>query len=89
MFDFLHNQKFLNQGDIAQLNCDTQCNFMLMDNTNFQKYRRRRPFQYFGGHYTNFPARIAVPHTDNWNIVIDLGGSHPNTRYSLNYLTSN
>ncbi|MUT41132.1 DUF1883 domain-containing protein, partial [Acinetobacter baumannii] len=36
MANYLHDQKFLNRGDIVHLDCDTQCNFMIMDNTNFQ-----------------------------------------------------
>ncbi|TNL47918.1 DUF1883 domain-containing protein [Acinetobacter bereziniae] len=89
MADFIHAQKFLNQGDIVQLDCDTQCNFMLMDNSNFQKYRSGRSFEYFGGHYTHFPAQIVVPRTETWNVVIDLGGGRANIRYNLSYLTSN
>lgn len=89
MADYLHDQKFLNQGDVVQLDCDTQCNFMIMDNTNFQNYRNRRQFKYYGGHYTHFPAHIAVPHTGTWNVIIDLGGGRANIRYNLSYLTAN
>ena len=88
MSNFLHEQKYLHTGDIAHLECDTQCNFMLMDNSNFQNYRTGRQFKYYGGHFTHFPARIEVPHTGTWNVVIDLGGGRANIRYSLSYLTS-
>lgn len=48
MANYLHDQKFLNRGDIVHLDCDTQCNFMIMDNTNFQNYRNGRQFNYYG-----------------------------------------
>lgn len=89
MANYLHDQKTLNQGDIVQLDCDTQCNFMIMDNTNYQNYRNGRQFNYYGGHYTHFPARIAVPHTGTWHVIIDLGGGRANIRYNLSYLTAN
>ena len=88
MANFLLEQKHLDAGDIAHLKCDTQCNFMLMDNTNFQNYRTGRQFKYYGGHYTHFPARITAPHTGTWNVVIDLGGGRANIQYNLSYLTS-
>ena len=43
-------------------------------------------FSTTGGHYEYFPAQIVVPHSDNWNITIDLGGGRANIRYNLSVL---
>jgi Domain of unknown function (DUF1883) len=83
---FIHSREYLKEGDTVRLDCDTQCNFMLMTDSNFSSYRRRSGFNYFGGHVKRFPAFIAVPHSDNWNISIDLGGGRANIRYGLSII---
>lgn len=85
MSDFIHAREYLNAGSAVNLNCDTQCNFMVMTDTEFNNYRNRRGFTYYGGSYKHFPARIVIPHSDNWNVVIDLGGGKAQIRYSLTY----
>jgi hypothetical protein len=84
--NFIHAREYLNQGDVVQLDCDTQCNFMITTDSNFSSYRRRGRFQYYGGHFKRFPARISVPHSDNWNVTVDLAGGSANIRYSISYL---
>ncbi len=84
--DFIHSREYLNEGDIVQLECDTQCNFMLTDDSNFSNYKRGSNFSYYGGKFEYFPARIAVPHTGYWNITIDLGGGSANIRYNLSVI---
>jgi hypothetical protein len=81
--NFIHSREYLSQGDAAELNCDTQCNFMLTDDSNFSSYKTGERFTYYGGHYKMFPARIAAPHTGYWNITIDLAGGVGNIRYDL------
>jgi len=83
MSNFIHSCDHFNQGDVVVLNCDTQCNFTLMDDSNFESYRRGGGHQYYGGFKEYFPARIQVPHTGYWNVVIDLGGGSANIRYGL------
>lgn len=80
---FIHSQEHLNGGDTVRLDCDTQCNFMLTTDANFSSYRRGGSFQYLGGHFKRFPAFITAPHSDNWNITIDLAGGSANIRYNL------
>lgn len=81
--NFLHQREFLNQGDAVVLDCDTQCNFMLTDDSNFSSYKRGDRFRYYGGHYKRFPARIVAPYSGYWNITIDLGGGQAEIRYNL------
>ncbi len=83
---FIHSQEHLNGGDRVRLDCDTQCNFMLTTDSNFSSYQAGERFQYFGGHFKRFPAFITAPHSDNWNITIDLAGGQANIRYNLSVL---
>lgn len=84
--NFIHSREYLNGGDMVELDCDTQCNFMLTTDANFSAYRRGGRFQYYGGHYERFPARISVSHSDNWNITIDLAGGSANIRYNISII---
>lgn len=84
--DFVHARDYLQDGDIVIVNCDHQCNVMVMDDANFSRYRRGEGFEYSGGFYERLPARIAVSRSDNWNTVIDLGGRRANIRYGIRYL---
>ncbi len=84
--DFLTGSEYLHAGDIVQLDCDTQCNFILLDAANFRAYQRGDSFRHSGGFFTHFPAQIVVPTTGTWNWVIDLGGGQANIRHSVSYI---
>jgi hypothetical protein len=84
--DFIHAEEHLDDGDVVVVDCDHQCNVMLMDDANFGRYRRGAGFDYYGGHYEYLPARIGVPHSGHWHTVIDLGGRSANIRYNISYL---
>jgi hypothetical protein len=84
--DFIHAREYLQQGDIVVVNSSHQCNVVLTTDSEFANYRSGRSFHHYGGHYKMFPARIAVPHSDNWNITLDLGGGSANIRYSISYV---
>lgn len=86
--DFLHERKLLKKGDIVELACDTQCNFMVTDDTNFAKYKRGDSFKCYGGHFKRFPARIEVPRSGHWHVTVDLGGAGANIRYAVRFITS-
>jgi len=86
MSDFITSRDYYNAGDIVVLNCDTQCNFMLLDDSNFSNYKNSRGYNLFGGFFKMFPAKIQVPHAGHWNVVIDLGGGGANIKYSLSVI---
>ena len=86
--DFLHQSFDLRAGDSVVLDCNTQCNFMLLDDHNFHAYQSGGGFKYFGGHFKRFPARITAPSTNRWHAVVDIGGSRATIRYSLRVLKS-
>lgn len=87
--DFLHARDYLMSGDIVVVWCDTQCNVMVMDDTDFSSHQRGGSFHYHGGHYRMFPARIAVPSSGWWNTVLDLGGSSATIRHRITYIKRN
>ena len=87
IMDFLHSRDYYNDGDVIVLNCDTQCNFMIMDDSNFASYQGGRGgAHYYGGHFTHFPGKIVVPSSGHWNVVIDLGGGRATIRHSLSVI---
>lgn len=88
MADYLHIREYLQAGDVAVLDCDTQCNFMLIDDINFSAYKRNARFTYYGGHFERFPAQISAPSTGYWNVVLDLGGGKANIRYAFSFIKS-
>ncbi len=80
---FLHKREYAEAGDVVEVNCTHRCNVLVMGDSDFSAYRSRRSFRYLGGHFDRLPARIVVPHSDNWNIVLDLGGGSANIRSSM------
>lgn len=84
---FIHSRKKLNKGDVVELNCDSFCNFMLTDESDFSAYKRGDIFGYFGGHFKSFPARITVPHAGEWNIIIDTASGEPINSWELRVIS--
>lgn len=81
--EFLHSREYLRSGQSVRVDCDTQCNVMLLDDHNFDRYRSGRDFNYYNGFYERFPAVITPPHAGYWNIVLDLGGASATIRHSI------
>lgn len=84
---FIHSREFLNGNQCVRVDCDTQCNVMLTDDTNFSSYKSGRTYRYTGGFFTEFPAVLVPPYAGHWNISIDLGGKSANIRYSITVIT--
>lgn len=72
---YIHSRRYLCAGEIVQLDCDTQCHFLLLSDDHFAAYQLVQEFRYEGGTFKQFPARITVPETGYWNLVIDLHGA--------------
>jgi hypothetical protein len=83
MANFIHAREHLDRGDSVIVDCDTQCNVMLLSDTDFSNYRIGRDFHYHGGHYKRFPVSLSAPGPGYWNVVIDLGGGSANIKYSI------
>lgn len=83
MSEHLHQRLSLNGGDTVRVQCDTQCNIMLMSDSDYSAYKRGSSFHYAGGHFKRFPALLPAPHAGTWNLVMDLGGGSASIRYSV------
>lgn len=66
----------------------TEANVMLVDQVNLGLYERGGRFEYFGGHFTRSPARVAVPRAGHWYVVVDLGGAAGRVEASVNVLAA-
>jgi hypothetical protein len=80
---FIHSRRYLNKDEIVQLDCDTQCNFMITTDAEFGFYERGQRFTYHGGTFKTFPARIRVPESGYWNITIDMAGAPCAPQYTI------
>jgi hypothetical protein len=82
----IHAREHLDARTSVRVDCDHQCNVMVMDDANYARYRRGDRFTYQGGFCRRFPALIGVPRSGHWNVVLDLGGGSARFRYGISYL---
>ena len=78
----------LGPDDIVEVTLDHAANVQLLDESNYQEYRARRSFRYYGGYVRTSPFRIPVPHVGHWHLVIDLGGGPGIVRAAVRVLSS-
>lgn len=67
----------------VEVSLNTQANVKLMDEHNYQRYRRGDRHQYFGGRAVRSPIRLQPPHSGHWHVVIDLGGGSGRVQSSV------
>ena len=87
MSDHLQSRLFLKDGDVVEIDSDTQANVTLMDDSDYASYKAGRSHHYYGGFFTQFPARLTPPHSGYWNVVLDLGGKQSTVRHSIRVLS--
>lgn len=83
---FLHYSITAGPTNIVKVTLDSWANVLLLDDNNFNKYRRGERYQYYGGHVANSPYSIRPPHHGHWNVVIDRGGYTGTVRASVNLI---
>jgi len=54
-------------------------NVLLLDESNFQRYKRGDRCQYRGGLARKSPVRIQIPHAGRWHGVVDMRGLRGST----------
>lgn len=81
------NLGVLNDGDIVEVDLDSQANVILLDSGNYHAYKQGWDFNYYGGWAQYSPYDIAVPYSGLWHLVIDLGGTEGYIRYSINVIS--
>jgi len=82
----LHYNLNLKTGDCVQVKLDKQANVRLLDDTNYQRYRRGGKHDYYGGRATRSPFTVSAPSTGNWHLVVDLGGYAGKISASVNII---
>jgi len=75
---FIHYDLNLKPNDAVQVHLDKQANVRLLDDRNFQNYRKGGRHTYYGGLATQSPFTISPPRSGHWHLVVDLGG-YPGT----------
>ena len=70
----LHYDLNLTSSDSVQVSLDKQANVMLLDSSNYQRYKKAQQFKYYGGRATHSPTYVSPPCAGHWHLVIDLGG---------------
>lgn len=76
-------------GDVVVVHLEgTEANVLLLDSVNLARYRHGDSYRYHGGHFTASPARIGVPSTGHWHVVVDLGGFGGSIRASVSVIAA-
>tara|TARA_R110000868_G_scaffold320692_3_gene581620 strand:- start:1613 stop:1870 length:258 start_codon:yes stop_codon:yes gene_type:complete len=83
---FLHYNMNLEAGDCVQVSLDKQANVRLLDDINYQHYRKGGKHKYYGGLATNSPYTVSPPHSGHWHLVVDLGGYSGSVTASVNII---
>ena len=81
--NFLHYELNIHADQIVEVTLDRQANVRLLDEGNFQSYRRGQRHRYHGGLAKVSPVRLAPDRPGRWHIVIDLGGYAGTVRASV------
>jgi hypothetical protein len=87
MADHLQKRLFLKDGDAVEVDCDTQANVILMDDSDYTNYKSGQSYHYYGGFFTHFPARLAPPRSGYWNVVLDLGAGRATVRHNMRIIS--
>jgi hypothetical protein len=83
---FLHYEFDLTHNDCVQVRLDKQANVVLLDTSNFQKYRSGSRYSYYGGLAKRSPFNLSPPCSGRWHLVIDTGGYGGTVRASVNVI---
>lgn len=88
MMKFLHYDLDTTPGDIIRVTLDNQANVLLLDASNFRKYKNGQGCSYYGGLAKQSPVDLVPPHAGRWYVVIDRGGYPGAVRVSVQVLAA-
>jgi hypothetical protein len=78
----------LKQGDTVVVRLRGSApNVLLLDRTNFERYRAGLRFAFVGGLQRRSPVRLSVPRAGHWYVALDLGGRPGRVRGSVSVLS--
>jgi curved DNA-binding protein CbpA len=63
------------RGDRVRVWLDRRANVLLLDESDYLRYRRGDGFRYLGGYARYSPVDLYVPYPGRWYLVVDLGGA--------------
>src|SRR3712207_424168 len=83
--NFIHSDLgYQERGSVVEVTLSgNAANVRLLDSSNFQSYRNRRRHNFYGGLVRRSPARIPIPRSGNWHVVVDMQGLGGQTRASI------
>jgi hypothetical protein len=82
-----YDLKQRSQGDMVEVTLSgNAANVFLVDSSNFSSYKNGRRYTYHGGNVTRSPARLGVPRSGHWYLVIDFGGHPGQVKHSIRIL---
>jgi hypothetical protein len=82
----LHKEFNCAGGETVRVDLDGQENVSLLDESNYQQYRRGGRHRYHGGLAKATPVLLTVPGPGRWHVVVDLGGYAGHVRASITFL---
>lgn len=72
------------RGNVVEVTLSgSAANVRLLDSTNYQSYRSGRKHRYYGGLVRRSPARISIPRSGTWYVVVDMQGLKGSMRSSV------
>jgi len=78
---------YKSSGEIVEITLiGNAANVRLMDSSNFSSYQSGKQHRYYGGYMKRSPAKIQIPYSGYWFVVIDLGGYSGTVRSSVRVL---
>ncbi|MCD6396137.1 MAG: DUF1883 domain-containing protein [Spirochaetaceae bacterium] len=72
--NFLHYEFQLKKGDVVEVKLDKQANVQLLDELNFNNYKKGKKYSQIGGLSKKLIINLTSPYKGHWHLVIDLGG---------------
>ena len=72
----------LEKGQIIEVKLSKAANVRLMNNINYNNFKKGRRHNYYGGYVTRSPYRLKIPNFGHWYLTIDLGGYSGSVRHS-------
>jgi Domain of unknown function (DUF1883) len=71
---FLRSEVIIDEGDSIRVSLHgTEATVMIMDDSNFRRYRDGSRFEFAGGCHRQSPAIIRPPRGGHWNVIVDFG----------------
>jgi uncharacterized protein DUF1883 len=62
------------RGTVVEVVLSCINNIRLMDESNFKLYAEGKSFKFLGGRAEKSPARLTIPKTGHWHVVVDKTG---------------